>query len=119
MSIVAPIAGLSAAVPVAVGIASGDRPSAWKLVGIACALGGVFLASREPASSTGTAATTRLSVLSRVRPVTMPGAACDRSIVGRNSSAEAVVHRIVSFMTTRYCLRVQIAITNHAAISGT
>ena len=48
MSIVAPIAGLSAAVPVAVGIASGDRPSDWKLVGIACALGGVFLASREP-----------------------------------------------------------------------
>ena len=48
MSIVAPIAGVSAIVPVAVGIASGDRPSAWQLAGIAFALGGVFFASREP-----------------------------------------------------------------------
>jgi drug/metabolite transporter (DMT)-like permease len=48
MSIVAPIAGISAVVPVIVGIASGDRPSGWKLFGIGCALGGVFLASREP-----------------------------------------------------------------------
>src|SRR5439155_7375369 len=48
MSIVTPIAGISAIVPVVVGIASGDRPSAWQLGGIACALVGVFLASREP-----------------------------------------------------------------------
>jgi drug/metabolite transporter (DMT)-like permease len=48
MSIVAPVAGISAVVPVAVGIASGDRPSPWQLGGIACALLGVFLAAREP-----------------------------------------------------------------------
>src|SRR5919109_2644883 len=48
MSIVAPIAGVSAIVPVAVGLASGDRPSAWQGAGIACALTGVFLASRDP-----------------------------------------------------------------------
>jgi drug/metabolite transporter (DMT)-like permease len=48
MSIVAPIAGISAIVPVVVGIASGDRPSPWQLLGMACALGGVFLASLEP-----------------------------------------------------------------------
>jgi drug/metabolite transporter (DMT)-like permease len=48
MSIVAPIAGISAIVPVVVGIVSGDRPSAWQLLGMACALGGVFLASLEP-----------------------------------------------------------------------
>ena len=48
ISIVAPIAGISAVVPVIVGIASGDRPSAWQLLGIACALIGVFLAAREP-----------------------------------------------------------------------
>jgi drug/metabolite transporter (DMT)-like permease len=48
MSIVAPIAGVSAIVPVIVGVASGDRPSAWQGIGIACALAGVFLASREP-----------------------------------------------------------------------
>ena len=50
MSIVAPIAGISAAVPVAFGIATGDRPSTWQLLGIASALGGVFLAAREPAA---------------------------------------------------------------------
>jgi drug/metabolite transporter (DMT)-like permease len=48
MSIVAPIAGISAAIPVVVGIISGDRPSLWQWFGIAAALGGVFLASREP-----------------------------------------------------------------------
>jgi drug/metabolite transporter (DMT)-like permease len=47
MSIVAPIAGVSAIVPVAVGIASGDHPSGWQLAGMTCALAGVFLASRE------------------------------------------------------------------------
>jgi drug/metabolite transporter (DMT)-like permease len=48
ISIVAPIAGISAIVPVIVGIVSGDRPSAWQLLGMACALIGVFLAAREP-----------------------------------------------------------------------
>jgi drug/metabolite transporter (DMT)-like permease len=48
MSIVAPIAGISAIVPVTFGIVTGERPSAWQLLGIAAALGGVFLASREP-----------------------------------------------------------------------
>jgi drug/metabolite transporter (DMT)-like permease len=47
MSIVAPIAGISAVVPVIVGILSGDRPSIWQLAGMACALVGVFLASLE------------------------------------------------------------------------
>jgi drug/metabolite transporter (DMT)-like permease len=48
MSVVAPIAGVSAIVPVAVGVISGDRPSSLTSVGIACALAGVFFASREP-----------------------------------------------------------------------
>ena len=48
MSVVAPIAGLSAAIPVIVGIASGDRPSALKFVGMVCAIAGVYLAAREP-----------------------------------------------------------------------
>ncbi len=48
ISIVAPIAGVSAVVPVIVGIASGENPSGLQLTGIACALLGVFLASREP-----------------------------------------------------------------------
>jgi drug/metabolite transporter (DMT)-like permease len=51
ISIVAPIAGVSAIVPVIFGIASGESPSALQLTGIACALIGVFLAAREPRSS--------------------------------------------------------------------
>ena len=47
MSVVAPIAGVSAAVPVAVGLATGDRPSSLQVVGIVLALAGVGLASRE------------------------------------------------------------------------
>jgi drug/metabolite transporter (DMT)-like permease len=48
ISVVAPIAGVSAAVPVIVGIASGEHLSALTAAGIACAIVGVFLASREP-----------------------------------------------------------------------
>ena len=40
MSVVAPIAGLSAAVPVTVGLATGDRPSTLQIVGIVMALAG-------------------------------------------------------------------------------
>jgi len=51
ISIVAPIAGVSAVVPVGVGIISGERPSSWQLLGMACTLAGVFLAAREPAGT--------------------------------------------------------------------
>jgi len=47
MSVVAPIAGVSAAVPVAVGLATGERPSPVQIAGIVLALAGVGLASRE------------------------------------------------------------------------
>jgi drug/metabolite transporter (DMT)-like permease len=47
MSVVAPVAGVSAVVPVIVGFASGDRPSALQNLGMALALVGVLLASRE------------------------------------------------------------------------
>jgi drug/metabolite transporter (DMT)-like permease len=47
MSVVAPIAGASAIVPVAFGIATGDRPRAIQLAGIGAAIVGVALASRE------------------------------------------------------------------------
>jgi drug/metabolite transporter (DMT)-like permease len=47
MSVVAPIAGVSAVIPVVVGFASGDRPSVWQDIGIVLALLGVLLASRE------------------------------------------------------------------------
>jgi uncharacterized membrane protein len=47
MSVVAPIAGVSAIVPVVFGIATGDHPSAPQIGGVACALAGVGLASIE------------------------------------------------------------------------
>jgi drug/metabolite transporter (DMT)-like permease len=53
ISIVAPIAGISAVVPVSVGIVSGERPSAWQVAGITCSLVGVFLAAREPRGEAG------------------------------------------------------------------
>ena len=47
MSVVAPIAGASAVIPVVFGIATGDDPSRRQLAGIGCALVGVALASIE------------------------------------------------------------------------
>ena len=50
MSVVAPIAGLSAAIPVVFGLARGEHPSALQGAGMALAVAGVVLASREPAA---------------------------------------------------------------------
>ena len=47
MSIVAPISATGSAVPVIVGLASGEHPGAVQLAGIAAAAVGVVLASRE------------------------------------------------------------------------
>jgi drug/metabolite transporter (DMT)-like permease len=47
MSVVAPIAGVSAIIPVIFGVATGDDPSALQLGGVAFALAGVGLASIE------------------------------------------------------------------------
>jgi drug/metabolite transporter (DMT)-like permease len=47
MSIVAPIAATGVIVPVVVGIAQGERPATLQVIGIATAVAGVALASRE------------------------------------------------------------------------
>ena len=47
MSVVAPIAGVSAVIPVVYGIATGDHPSAAQVAGVAAAIAGVGLASVE------------------------------------------------------------------------
>jgi drug/metabolite transporter (DMT)-like permease len=47
MSVVAPIAGVSAVIPVIFGVATGDNPSAGQLAGVGFALAGVGLASFE------------------------------------------------------------------------
>jgi uncharacterized membrane protein len=47
MSVVAPIAGVSAVIPVIFGVATGDSPRPVQVAGIGCALAGVGLASIE------------------------------------------------------------------------
>ncbi|MGZ8701766.1 MAG: EamA family transporter [Gaiellaceae bacterium] len=66
MSIVAPIAGISAAVPVIFGIVTGDRPTLWQWLGIAAALSGVFLAAREPGRGGRVAAGVGLALLAAI-----------------------------------------------------
>ncbi len=48
MGVVAPISASAAVVPVTMGLARGERPSALQLAGVALALFGVVLVSREP-----------------------------------------------------------------------
>ncbi len=63
MSIVAPISATGAALPVIAGIATGDRPGALALAGIAAAIAGVVLASREAHDDERRAADARRGVL--------------------------------------------------------
>ena len=53
MSIVAPITAAGTAIPVAVGVASGERPSWTQGAGLVLAFGGVVLASREKSETLG------------------------------------------------------------------
>ncbi len=53
MSVVAPIAATGAAVPVAFGLASGERPAAVQVAGAVLAIAGVVLAAREKESRLG------------------------------------------------------------------
>jgi len=53
MSIVAPISATGAVVPVIAGLAAGDRPGPVQVVGIAVAVTGVILASREAPTEDG------------------------------------------------------------------
>ena len=49
MSVVAPISSMAVLVPVVVGVATGDRPSALQAIGVALGISGILLASRESA----------------------------------------------------------------------
>ncbi|HEY1359805.1 MAG TPA: EamA family transporter [Thermoleophilaceae bacterium] len=55
MAVVAPIAGTAAVIPVAFGVLTGDRPSGVQAVGIALAIAGVAIASRELPEEGGSA----------------------------------------------------------------
>ena len=62
MSLVAPLAGMSAAVPVAVGAASGEALSAVQVAGVVVAVAGIALAARERDAAGSLGATTRLAL---------------------------------------------------------
>ena len=51
MSIVAPVSATGAAVPVLVGLATGERPGTIQIAGIVLAMVGIVLAAREPADA--------------------------------------------------------------------
>jgi drug/metabolite transporter (DMT)-like permease len=63
MSVVAPIAATGAAVPVIVGIARGEAPGPMRLLGIAVAIVGVVLVSRESADLDAPASAARARVV--------------------------------------------------------
>jgi drug/metabolite transporter (DMT)-like permease len=63
MSIVAPIVGMSALLPVIVGLISGERPSLLQSAGIAIGIGGIVLASRELDHEVGDRAGSRWVIL--------------------------------------------------------
>ena len=67
MTVVAPIAGASAVIPVVFGILTGDNPSTVQVAGIACAIVGVALASLEQTSgATRVAAGVGLAILAAI-----------------------------------------------------
>ena len=53
MSVVAPISSMAVVVPVVVGVATGDRPSAVQAAGAVLGIAGILLASRESAEHAG------------------------------------------------------------------
>src|SRR4051794_23585565 len=55
MGVVAPLSSCAAAIPLVVGIATGDRPSTLQGVGVAIAVVGVLMASREASEHGGAA----------------------------------------------------------------
>jgi drug/metabolite transporter (DMT)-like permease len=63
MSVVAPISAAGVALPVVVGVATGNRPSALTAVGLAAIVAGVVLASREKHETTRAAAAGRTALL--------------------------------------------------------
>jgi drug/metabolite transporter (DMT)-like permease len=65
MNVVAPISSASAVIPVAVGLARGERPGALQLLGMVLVLAGVVLVSREPGTA-GLAAGAGLALLAAV-----------------------------------------------------
>jgi drug/metabolite transporter (DMT)-like permease len=84
MSVVAPISSMAVLVPVVVGIATGDRPSAVQAVGAVIGIAGIVLASREAAD----AAETDKRVAAGVGLALLSGLAFGSFFVGMDVAAD-------------------------------
>lgn len=105
MSIVAPISATGVAIPVVVGIASGDRPAALQMCGIAACVVGVVLASREHSeASTGHVA--RAAVLLSL----VAAAGFGAYFVGMRSAARADVPWALFVARTTGVIAIMIAV---------
>jgi len=103
MSVVAPIAATGAAVPVAFGLASGERPSAVQVVGAAIAIAGVVLAAREEESFADSGRSARRKRLARgVPPAVLAAVGLGSFLVAIDAASEGdvgwaiLVNRLVS-----------------------
>lgn len=108
MGVVAPIAALGVVVPVVVGLAQGDRPSAWQGAGVAVAVVGVVLASgpelRSPEAGGG------------ARPLLLAGVAA----VGFGTVIVCVAHgaRTSTTMTLLVMRLTSVAVLGLLAVAG-
>ncbi len=108
MSIVAPISASGVTLPVVVGIAGGDRPSAAQAAGLVVTIVGVMLASREVHDDAGGASASRQSIVLALLAAVMFGVffiltdtVADDSILwllllGRTASVAALVAIVVA-----------------------
>jgi drug/metabolite transporter (DMT)-like permease len=114
MSIVAPISATGAAVPVAVGLAGGDRPGPAVVAGIALAMVGVVLAAREGApEGSRAAAVARRSVLLAL----VAGLGFGAFLVGMDASADAgVMWALLAARTASFSLLVGVVLAARAEV---
>jgi uncharacterized membrane protein len=114
MSIVAPISATAVAVPVVVGLATGERPGTLQLAGIAVAVVGVVLASREgaPAGSPAAAAARRSLLLALVAALGFGS-----FFVGMDAAADAdVLWALLAARGASFTLLVAAALTTRPAL---
>lgn len=100
MSIVAPISATGAALPVLVGVATGDRPSSLQALGIAAAVVGVVLAAQEAIDDAHAARRARLAiVLALVAAVGFGG-----FFIGADAAADAgVIWTLFAIRACSFC----------------
>lgn len=105
MSVVAPIVATSAIVPVIAGVLDGERPGTLQWVGVAAALSGVALASREPGGAARDArAALRLALVAALGiglALTFLGAAAEDDALTGVTAARAVAVPILAVLVLR------------------